>query len=367
MNPRAKKFALLGGALTVVCALAAPKLLPLWRARAATAVAEGKAGASEKRGSGGSSNATIVGTQKVKPAALAETIELVGTLRADEAVELQAETTGKVTEISFTEGARVKRGELLVRLNDAELRASLERAEARRELARLKERRLAALLKNGSVNQQDYDGAASEFAVADADAHVIQAQLEKTVIRAPFDGVVGLRNVSVGTYLATTARVATLQAVDRMKLDFAVPERHAARLRPGAKLRFTVTGGAAAHVAEVYAVEPRVDEATRTVLVRASVENPDGRLAPGALAQISVTLQQWDAAMLVPAMAVLTSDKGKSLYVVEGGVAKTRAVETGLRQRELVQVTSGVQLGDVVIVAGVQAVKNGARVKTESE
>ncbi|HLP26740.1 MAG TPA: efflux RND transporter periplasmic adaptor subunit, partial [Acidobacteriota bacterium] len=264
MNPRAKKIALLGGALAVVCALAAPKLLPLWRARAATAV-EGKAGAKEKRG-GGSSGATLVGTQKVKPAALAETIELVGTLRADEAVELQAETTGKVTEISFVEGTRVKRGELLVRLNDAELRAGLERAEARRELARLKERRLAALLKNGSVNQQDYDGAASEFAVADADAHVIQAQLEKTVIRAPFDGVVGLRSVSVGAYVATSTRVSTLQALDRLKLDFAVPERHAARLRPGAKLRFTVTGDDAPHAAEVYAVEPRVDEATRTVL-----------------------------------------------------------------------------------------------------
>lgn len=374
MTPRAKKIGLGLGALALVGALAIPKLLPLVRSRHAEPKSEAKADAkaggksgAKGAGSGRESSGVLVATKKVEAAPLAETLDLVGTLRAEEAVDLQAETAGKVIEIAFVEGARVRQGDLLLRLNDAELQAARERAEARRELARLKEERLASLLKNGGVNQQDYDSARSEFAVQDAEAKLIAAQIEKTIIRAPFDGVVGLRAVSVGALVSSSTKVATLQATDRLKLDFAVPERHAGRLKPGAKVEFTVTGDRLAHAGEVYAVEPRVDEATRTVLVRARVPNPDGHLSPGALAQISLSLQQWDAALLVPAMAVLTTERGKTLFVVADGVARVRKIETGLRRRDLVQVTAGLKPGETIIVAGVQAVKDGTKVKAEGD
>jgi membrane fusion protein (multidrug efflux system) len=374
MTPRAKKIGLGLGAFALVGALAIPKLLPLFRSHAAEPKSEAKADAksggksgTKGSGSGRDSGGVVVATKKIEATKLSETLDLVGTLRAEEAVELQAETAGKVIEIAFAEGTRVRQGDLLLRLNDAELQAARERAEARRELARLKEERLAALLKNGGINQQDYDNARSEFAVQDAEAKLIAAQIEKTVIRAPFDGVVGLRAVSVGSFVSSSTRIASLQATDRLKLDFAVPERHAGRLKPGARVEFTVTGDGLAHTGEVYAVEPRVDEATRTVLVRARVPNPDGHLAPGALARISLALQQWDAAVLLPAMAILTTDRGKTVFVVEGGVARVRPIETGLRRRDLVQVTAGLKPGETVIVAGVQAVKDGVKVKAEGD
>lgn len=370
MTPRAKKIGLGLAAAAVLVALAIPKLLPLWRTRAAEPKATAgvrESGKSSGGKSGGGEGGTLVGVRRVQATPLVETVDLVGTLRAEEAVDLQAETAGKVIEIAFAEGTRVRQGDLLLRLNDSELQAARERGEARRELARLKADRFATLAKTGGVNQQDFDNARGEFAVQDAEVKLIAAQIEKTIIRAPFDGIVGLRAVSVGALVSSSTRVASLQATDRLKLDFAVPERHAARLQPGTKVEFTVTGDRQPHTGEVYAVEPRVDEATRTVLVRARVPNPGGKLAPGALAQIAVVLQHWDAAVLVPAMAVLTTERSKSLFVVEGGVARTRKVQTGLRQRDLIQITDGLKPGESVIVAGVQAVKDGTKVKAEGD
>lgn len=337
--------------MVITAGLAVPKLLPFWRGTAAQAPGEAKGAAQ------------VVATRTLVAEPLAETVAIAGTLREEEAIDVQTEVAGKIVELAFVEGAAVRRGDLLLRLDGAETRAELNRARARITKAESLEKRLRGLMQNGWTNQVEFEQAESDFNALRAEVELAEAKLAKTELRAPFDGVVGLRNVSPGSYVAPSTRITTLQNVARLKLDFAVAERHAGRLRPGAKVSFSVSGDAQRHMGEVYVVEPRIDEVTRTVLVRALVENAAGTLRAGALAQVELTLERWEEALLVPAMAIVTEEQGKSVFVVEAGKARPRQVETGLRRAEQVQITRGLAAGDEVIVAGVQSVRAGAAVK----
>lgn len=296
---------------------------------------------------------------RLEPVVLTERVTATGTLRPAESVELQAETSGKVTAIHFTEGSRVRRGDLLLKINDAELRASLSRAVFRRELAAVRERRLATLLDKGGVNQQDYDNAVNELNVQRAEVDLIEAQIAKTEVRAPFDGVVGLRFVSPGAYVTPAARIATLQDVSSLKLDFTLPEKYAPRVRLGAPLAFTLAGEGASFPGEVYALEPRIDAATRTLLLRARVGNPGERLQPGAFANVEFTLAEVGDALLVPASAVIPGLVDKNVFVIEQGRAALRTVVTGTRTEKAVQVVEGLRAGEIVITSGLQQMRAG--------
>ncbi|MET0658590.1 MAG: efflux RND transporter periplasmic adaptor subunit [Steroidobacteraceae bacterium] len=360
--------------LAVIGGAAAPKVMPLIHKEAsAKADAGAKAGAAKPGGGsekqekggkgGGKSGAPVrVSTFTVEAANFAETVTSTGTLRADEAVELQAEINGKVTAINFREGTQVQKGHLLVKLNDADLRAQLERAVHRRELATLREKRIAQLLKQGVARQEEYDIALSELDIQRAEVELIDAQIEKTEVRAPFDGVVGLRYVSEGAFVNAATRVATLQRLDKLKIDFSVPEKYAARLRNGAPITFTISGGDRKYSGEIYASDPRIDSTTRTVLIRAVAPNPSGRLLPGAFAHVELTLDQLKDAMLIPALAVVPGLAEKNVFVVENGKAERRAVETGTRLESTVHILSGLQPGDVVITSGLQQIRPGQAV-----
>jgi membrane fusion protein (multidrug efflux system) len=357
-----KRILIVVGVLAVVAAVATPKLLPLLRGQPAAAAPGAKGGlpGAPKSAGGGPLR---VETVTLVPVALAETITSTGTLRAEEGVELQAETNGKVVSINFREGARVQRGDLLMKLNDAELRATLQRSAYRLELAQIKERRLAKLIETKSVNQQDYDVALSELSVQRAEVALVEAQLAKLEIRAPFDGVVGLRFVSEGAFVNATTRVATLQRLDNLKIDFSVPEKYAGRIKIGSPITFTVAGGDLKAKGEIYAYDPRIDVTTRTILIRALCPNPELRLLPGAFANVEVVLDQLIDALVVPAVAVVPGVTEKNVFVVNDGKAERRAVETGLRTETVVHVLSGLKAGDVVITSGLQQVRAGLPVK----
>ncbi len=356
-----KRLLIVLGVLAVIAAIAAPKVMPLLRSQPAAApAAKGGAPGATKGGSGAPLR---VETVTLVPVALAETITSTGSLRAEEGVELQAETNGKVVSINFKEGARVRRGDLLLKLNDAELRATLQRSAYRLELAQIKERRLANLIETKSVNQQDYDVALSELSVQRAEVALVEAQLAKLEIRAPFDGVVGLRFVSEGAFVNATTRVATLQRLDNMKIDFSVPEKYAGRIKIGSPITFTVAGGELKSKGEIYAYDPRIDITTRTILIRALCPNPELRLLPGAFANVEVVLDQLIDALVVPAVAVVPGVTEKNVFVVNEGKAERRAVETGLRTETVVHVLSGLKSGDVVITSGLQQVRAGLPVK----
>jgi membrane fusion protein, multidrug efflux system len=358
MKPALKKALLSLAGVAIAAAVIAPKVIP----RSGTAT-ETKAGAV-----GGGGHALAVATFVVSPEPFAEKLRATGTLRADEAVELQAETTGKIVSINFIEGARVRTGELLVKLNDADLRATLSRAQYRKQLAVLREKRIAQLLKQGVARQEEYDTALAELNVQDSDIALTRAQIAMTEIRAPFDGIVGLRYVSDGAFITAATRVATLQRLDRLKIDFSLPEKYAGRIKSRSPVTFTVAGGDRRFKGEIYAQDPRIDAATRTVLVRAWCENPGARLLPGTSASVEMVLTELGEAILVPSVAVIPGLNELNVYVVgKDHKAERRAVEAGTRLESTVHILSGLSKGDVVITSGLQQMRPGQLIQSAGD
>lgn len=312
----------------------------------------------------GSPPPTVTGV-RVAPEAFAESITANGTLRAEESVELQAEVNGKIIALNFREGTVVRAGDVLVKIDDSSLQASLRRADARRELAEHRERRIAKLLSEGGFSQQAYDEARAELAVQQAEADVIRAEIKRTEIRAPFDGVVGLRFVSLGAYVNPNTRIATLQRVDNLKLDLSVPERYASRIRVGTPLTFTVAGSTESYHGEIYAAEPRIDVSTRTILLRALCSNPSLALLPGTFARVELTVTETEPSLLVPAISVLAGLDERFVFVSRDGRAERLRVRTGARTASRVQIVEGLQVGDVVLTSGVQQLRSGLPVQVQ--
>jgi membrane fusion protein (multidrug efflux system) len=323
----------------------------------------GKSGSGKHDRHGGHDKPLLVALETVSGQRFAETLTATGTLLAQEGVELQAETNGRVVHISFREGTKVRAGDLLVKLNDADLRASLERALRKQELAGIRERRLAQLVHDHLVPQDDYDIARSEMLVQDSEVGLIRAQIAKTEIRAPFDGVVGLRYVSEGAFVNATTRVATLQQIDRLKIDFAISERYAQRIAAGQPVSFRVAGSDHAHAGRVYAIDPRIDASTRTVLVRALCDNAEGHLLPGSFASLELTVAEIPDALLIPAESIEPGVDGKVVYVVQEGVAHRRHVQIGKRTARSVEVVDGLAAGDQIVVSGLQQMSDGVTVE----
>lgn len=356
--PRKPLFIVLG-----LLAIAAGILVPRYLGKTATETAQPAppARAGGGRAQGGASLKVYV--YDVKPRTLNETISANGTLLANESVDLRSEISGAITEIHFEEGAKVKSGDLLVKTNDSELAAQLQRTLFRIELAKSQESRQQQLIARGGTSREAYDEAVNSVRVLEAEADLIRAQLEKTEIRAPFDGVVGLRFVSLGSYLTPSTRIATLQDLDQLKIDFTISERYMGRVHPGTPITFTVAGMPERFAGEVYAVEPAVEVQTRSTLLRARAINPGRRLLPGAYASVEVPLDQIKNAILVPTTAIIPGLNQRSLFVIENGQAAARDVETGIRLAREIQIISGLKAGDKVITSGLLQLRNGMPVE----
>jgi membrane fusion protein (multidrug efflux system) len=291
-------------------------------------------------------------THEVRARPLQERITATGTLLADESVELVSELPGKVVTIGFEEGSRVSKGDVLIKIDDTELRAQLARAESRVKLARAQAERQKQLGVGVGTTQDAYEAALSETRVLEAETEVVRAQLAKTELRAPFDGLIGLRYVSEGAYVTPTTRIAALQKIDPIKVEFSIAERHQDRLQRDARIRIGVAGIAEPLAGQIYAVEPRIDIDTRMLRLRARAPNPDARALPGGFARVQLPLQEIPDALTVPADALVAGLNQQQVYVVEEGRAQPRTVETGLRLPRDVQIVSGLRPGDVVITSG---------------
>ncbi|HEX6131888.1 MAG TPA: efflux RND transporter periplasmic adaptor subunit [Actinomycetota bacterium] len=306
--------------------------------------------------------ALTVETVEVVPRTLRETLTATGTLRAREAVTIRSEIAGVVDTIHFVEGASVTAGDLLLEIDDRELRAQRARVAARLELETATEARIRELLATRNASQATYDESVANLHVTQAELAFVDAQLSKTEIRAPFDGVVGLRDVAVGTYLTPGAAIVDLVAVDSLKLDFAVPERYQDALRVDMPVRLSMHGRPNRFEGRVYAIEPSVDVETRSVRLRAVVPNADGRLRPGAFAEVEVVLDEVPDAILVPAIALVPGLRRPTVLVVRDGVVESRAVDAGLRTADEVRIEAGLAPGDRVIVTGILQLRDGMAV-----
>ena len=324
-------------------------------------------GKTEAKGTPPAAPALRVNAVTIKPEVFAETITVTGSLRAEEGVDLQVEVSGKVVSINFAEGSTVKKGDLLLKINDTELQAMLARAIYRKQIVELKEQRIAPLLKNGGVPQQDYDAIVNDLNVQKSEIDLINAQIAKTELRAPFDGIIGLRFVSEGTFITATstaaARIATLQAIKNLKIDFNIPERYSGRIKVGTPITFSVVGGLTKFKGAVYAIEPRIDVATRTILLRALCPNLDNALIPGAFASVECPLSSIDNAILLPSIAVIAGLAEKNVFVVKDGKAVRRPVETGTRTETTIHILSGLAPGEQVITSAIQQLRSGLAVQ----
>ncbi len=299
----------------------------------------------------------------VAPKSLANNILASGSLLASEEVELHPEMAGKIIDLNLNEGHPVTKGTLLVKLFDADLQAQLRKLLAQKSTAEKTEGRLKQLLAINGVGQQEYDVALTQVNSLQADIDLVQAQISKTEIRAPFNGIVGLKNVSLGAYVSPTTTIATLQQIDPLKVDFTIPEKYASLIGNGDAVKFSVDGFDETFTGKVFAIEPRIDEATRSVKIRAQVNNSKARLYPGAFAKIDLGLKNIDNALMVPTQCIIPEARNKKIIVVKDGKADFRKVETGIRNESYIQVTSGIEAGDTIVTTAIMYVKPGMDLK----
>jgi membrane fusion protein (multidrug efflux system) len=306
----------------------------------------------------------VVEVTKVKPQAFRETLFATGTLRARESVTLQTERAGVVKEIRFQEGKPVKAGEVLVVIDDSDLQAQLVSAKAQLELAAATEKRDRELLRTDRlVSEAAYEQSLANFHVAEAAVQLIEAQIHKTRIEAPFDGIAGLRRVSVGAYVTPGTIIGTFQDIGALKLDFTLPERYLANVRNARTVNIKVAGVSDSLTGTIYALEPAIDVGTRSLLARAIMPNEEQQLLPGGFAEVEVVLGDIPDAILIPPIALIPGLKAQKVLVHRNGQVEERAVETGLRTAESVQVVRGLQAGDELITSGILQLRPGMKIQ----
>jgi membrane fusion protein, multidrug efflux system len=295
----------------------------------------------------------------IAPEFLSEQINSTGTLLADEEVELTFETSGKIVSINFQEGAKVNKGQLLAKINDQPLQAQLKRLMAQHQLATDREFRQRTLLSRDAISQESYDQAVTEMQALQADIMLIQARIAETELRAPFDGVIGLRYVSEGAFASSNTRIARLIKDTPLKLEFSIPERYSRQITPGFPVRFVVDGIAEAFEAKVYAVSPGVDIRTRTITVRALYPNTSHELNPGRFATLSLQLSETPDAIAVPTESIIPEMDGETVFVYRSGRAQKISVRTGLRTEASIQIIEGLSFGDTLLTTGVMQLRHG--------
>lgn len=286
-------------------------------------------------------------------------LSLSGSIEPNEVINLRSEISGIVEVLNFSEGGKVSNKQILIKINDAELKAQLAQAKTRNSLAAENERRAKLLLEKEAISQEEYDIASADHRTAQSQIQLIEAQLIKTAIRAPFSGTIGLRNISKGSYITPTTDIAQLVDVSKVKLEFSIPERYATKVKIGTSVRFTVQGTSDEFTARVYAIEPMVETATRTLRVRAWADNKDSRLIPGTFANVIFPLEAVEKGLLVPAEALIPIQNGKKIFVKKAGLAKEVLVETGARTDADVLIVKGINEGDTVLTSGVMSLRDG--------
>lgn len=293
----------------------------------------------------------------------------IGTTIPDEEVDLSFESSGKVVGIYFVEGVHVKEGDLLAKINDKPLQAQLKKLEAQVPLARDRVYRQHALLERDAVSQEAYEQVTTEYEKLMADIDLVKANIDQTELRAPFDGIIGLRSVSEGAYVTPSTMITRLTKITPLKIEFAVNERYATEVKNGTEISFTVDnaeGMKQVYKAKVYAVESTISTETRTRNVRALYPNPHEHITPGHFVSIEVNKETRENAIAIPSEAVIPEMGKNIVYLYKGGTARATEVIIGLRSEDKVQALEGLSVGDTLITTGVMQLRTGMKVSIDN-
>jgi membrane fusion protein (multidrug efflux system) len=293
----------------------------------------------------------------IVPTHLSELVNSTGTLKPDEEVDLSFETSGKIVGINFTEGTHVKKGDLLAKINDKPLQAQLEKLQAELKMAEAKEFRQRSLLSKDAISQESYDQIVTDVQTINADINLIKSQISMTELRSPFDGMIGLRYLSEGSYTNPSTKIAKLIKISPIKIEFSIPEKYASEIKVGYPITFTIDGTNKIFNASVYAVDPKIDINTRTIVLRALYPNNNEELKSGRYAGITLQLSQIDNAVAIPTEALIPEMNGQKVFIYNRGKAQSVDVSTGLRTESKIQITEGLKFGDTLITSGIMQLR----------
>ncbi len=306
----------------------------------------------------------IVEVAEARRARRSRDIKAIGSLQSDESVQLAPEIAGRISAIVFVEGSPVKQGDVLVKLDDALVAAEVAQARARLTLASANNDRARALSRTGNVTERSRDEATSSFETAQAELELAQTRLSKHLLRAPFDGIAGVRGVSVGAFVSAGTPIVNIEKIDSLKVDFKVPEIYLRDIKTGQAIEVRVDAFPQRTFAgEVYAINPHVDVNGRALQVRSRLANEDGALRPGLFARIALKEQSEHEVVLIPESAVLPRGGETFVFRVEDGKAMEQRVVLGPRANGEVEVVEGIAGDATIVTAGQQNLRSGSPVE----
>ncbi|MFO7823759.1 MAG: efflux RND transporter periplasmic adaptor subunit [Cyclobacterium sp.] len=300
-----------------------------------------------------------VNVVELKQEKLENNLNITGSLIPNEIVTLRPEVAGLVEKIAFNEGQFVRKGTPLLYLNDEELDAQRERLNYTKKLYESQENRQKELLSREAISQEEYDIVLNQYNTNLADLRLIEAQLNKMVIRAPFDGELGFRQVSEGSVIGTTDIISNIVNVDPIKIEFSIPERYANEIKAGSLVYFRANNSSEEAEGKVYAIEPNVDAATRTLKIRAMSPNKEKKFLPGMFVRVRLVLNEIDNAIMIPSESLIPELEGYKVYIANEGKIESRKVTIGQRSDTRVQVLDGLAPGELVLTTGVLQAREG--------
>lgn len=301
------------------------------------------------------------------PQGITADIEVPGSIIANEVTTIHPEVAGRLVTLNLREGAEIAQGTLIAKLNDGDLQAQMRKLEVQLKIAEQTESRQAELVKIQGISQQDYDMSLLQVLSLKADIDIIKEEIRKTEIRAPFSGRLGLKNVSPGAYVTPATSLTTISQTNTLKIQFNVPERYGAKLQKGMSVSFSVDGSTTTFSATIMASETRIDEATRSLAIRALINQKDRALIPGAFAKVRIVLNQNDDALLIPNSVIIPNGRKKQVYLFKSGKAFPVEVVTGVRDSSNIQVLSGLKEGDTIITSAILFLRPSLDVAIKSQ
>ncbi|MEO8211366.1 MAG: efflux RND transporter periplasmic adaptor subunit [bacterium] len=309
------------------------------------------------------SQETPVDAYVIRATDLENEVATVGTIIANEEVEIKSELTRKITGIYFKEGSFVPKGKVLFKLDDSDILARLRKLDLDEELNIKQEEREKQLLDKGLLTPDEYDVRSTDIQKIRADIEILEVELSKTEIAAPFSGITGFRNVSIGSLVNNSVVLTSIQDISRVKVDFSIPEKYINLFKPGQQITFAVDGYDEDFSGTVISYDPKIDESTRTIVLRASANNKGNKLFPGSFVKVKLKLDNISDAVMIPTESVIPKLKGQSVYLYQNGQSVMKDVDMGIRTDKDVQIISNLFIGDTVITTNILRLKPNGKVK----
>lgn len=293
----------------------------------------------------------------------AENIEVPGSIIANETTEIHPEVSGRVVQLNVAEGRYVSKGAMLAKLYDADLQAQLKKLQVQLQIAKTNEERSAQLLKIQGISKADYDASLLNVNNINADIDIIRTDISRTVIRAPFSGKLGLRNISPGAYVTPSTVIAVINQTGQLKLDFTIPEKYTGKIKIGQVVSFSFENSDKKYTAKITATESSVAENTRSLKVRSLIQTKDDKLLPGAFAKVQLSFEPDPNTIMIPTQAVIPQARVKKVIVYNNGSAQFNDVTTGVRDSARIQITEGLKAGDTIVLTGLLSLRPESKIK----